>query len=85
MRKGNKMKAPSVQKNECTTVDSSSSVESSVLSNTSSEGNQSSGLTQSMSNLAVDHSDPRLQFHVDTVLFYPDKKDKLFKINVKSH
>ena len=72
---GNKMKASSVQNNECTTVDSSSLVENSALSDIFSEGNQSSGLTQSMSNLTVDDSDPRFQVPVDTVLFYPDKKD----------
>ena len=52
------MKASSVQNNECTTVDSSSFV----------EGNQSSGLTQSMSNLTVDDSDPRFQVPVDSAV-----------------
>ena len=84
-RNGNKMKASSVQNNECTTVDSSSFVENSVLSDTLSEGNQSFGLTQSMSNLTVDDSDPRFQVPVDTVLFYPDRKERLFKLTVKSH
>ena len=84
-RNGNKMKASSVHSYECTTVDSSSFVENSVLSDTLSEGKQSSGLTQSMSNLTVDDSDPRFQVPVDTVLFYPDRKDSLFKITVKSH
>ena len=28
---------------------------------------------------------PHFQVPVDTVLFYPGKKDKLFKINIKSH
>ena len=54
----NKMKAPSANNHECTTVDSSGFVEISVLSDTLSEGNQSSELTQSMSNLTVDDSDP---------------------------
>ena len=84
-RNGNKMKASSVQSNECTTVNSSSFVENSVLSDTLSEGNQSSGLTPSISNLTVDYSDPRFQVPVDTVLFYPDRKDSLFIITVKSH
>ena len=84
-RNGNKMKTSSVQSNVCKTVDSSSFVENSVLSDTLSEGNQSSGLTQSMSNLTVDDSDPRFQVPVDRVLFYPDRKDRQFKRTVKSH
>ena len=52
------MNASSVQNNECTTEGRSSFVESSVLSDTLSEGNETSGLTQSMSNLTADHSDP---------------------------
>ena len=84
-RNGNKMKASSVQSNEFTTIDSSSFVENSVLSDTLSEENQSSGLTQSMNNLTVDDSDPRFQVPVDTVLFYPDRKDRLFKLTVKSY
>ena len=57
-RKGDKMKASSVQNVSYTTVDSSCFCENSVLSDTLSEGNQSSGLTQSMSGLIVDDSDP---------------------------
>ena len=38
-----------------------------------------------MSNLTVDDSDARFQIPVDTVLFYPDRKDRLFEITVKSH
>ena len=60
-RKGDKKNASSVQNYECTTVDSSSFVEKSVLSDTLNEGNQSSGLTQSMSKLTVDDTDHR--FH----------------------
>ena len=60
-RTGNKMKASSVQNNECTTVDSSSFAKNSLLSDTLNEGNQSSGLIQSMSNLTADDFDPR--FH----------------------
>ena len=56
-----------------------------MLTDTLSEVNQSSGLTQSMSSLKVDDSDPRFQVSVDTVLFYYDKNDKLFKKTVKSH
>ena len=56
-----------------------------MLSDTLSNGNQSSGLTQSMSNLTVDDSDPRFQVPVDTVLFHPERDIKLFKITVKSH
>ena len=52
------MKASSLQINEYTTVGSSSFVENSLLSDTLSEGNQFSRLTQSMSNLTVDDSDP---------------------------
>ena len=69
------MKASSVQSDECTTADSSSFVENSVLSDTLSEGNQTFGLTQSMSNLTVDNSDPRFQVSVDI----------LFQINVTGH
>ena len=79
------MKASSVQTNECTTVVSSSFVENSVLSDTLREGNQSSGLTQSMSNLTVDDSDPLFQVPVNTVLLYHDRKDRLLKLTVKSH
>ena len=80
------METSSVQNNECTADGSSSFVESSVLSDTLSEGNQYSDLRQSMSILTVDdYSDPRFQVPVDTVRFYPDRKDKLFKITVKSH
>ena len=82
-RNGNKLKASSVQSNESTTVDSFSFVENSVLSDTLSEGNQSSGLTQSMSNLTVDDSDPRFQVPVDKVLFYSRRKNRLFKITEK--
>ena len=84
-RNGNKMKASPVQSNECTTADSSSFVENSVLSDTLNEGNQSSGLTQSMTNLTVDDSDPRFQVPVDTVLFHPDTKDRPFQLTVKNH
>ena len=79
------MKASSVQRIEYTTVDSSSFVENNVLSDTLRKGNQYTGLTQSMSNLTVDYSDPRSQVPVDTVLFYHDRKDTLFKLTVKSH
>ena len=66
---GNKMKASSVQSKECTTADNSSIDENSVLSDT----------------LTVDDSDPRFQIPADTVLLYPNRKDRLFKITVKSH
>ena len=61
-RNGNKMNASSVHSNECSTVDSYSFVEKSVLSDTFSEGNQSSGLTQSMSNLTVTTLTPVFKF-----------------------
>ena len=83
--KENKMNASSNQNNECTTVDSSSLVENNALSDTLCEGNQSTGITQSMSSLTVYDSDPGFQIPVDTVMFYPDKRDSLFKITVKNH
>ena len=58
MRKSNKMKASSVESNECSTVDSSGFAESSVLSETLSKGNQSSRLSQSMRHLTVAYSKP---------------------------
>ena len=38
-----------------------------------------------MSKLTVDKPDPRSQVPVDTVLFYPDRKEIMFKITVKSN
>ena len=61
-RNENKMKASSIQSNECTPVDSYSFVENIVLLDTLSEGNQSSGLTQPMSNLTFVNSDPVFKF-----------------------
>ena len=80
---GNKLKTYSIQINECTTVESSCVGENSVLSDFLSEGNQLSGLIESMSNFTVDDSETRFQVPVYTVLLYFDKKDKLFKITVK--
>ena len=77
-RKGNKMKVSSVPNNECT-INSSRFVESSVLSDNLSQGNQSSGLKQSLSNLTVDDSDPRFQVPVDAVLFILIEKTNCFK------
>ena len=69
-----KIKATSAENNECPTVDCSCVAESTVLRYTLSEGNQSSGLMQSMSKLIFDYSDFCCQFPVDTALFYPYKK-----------
>ena len=49
------------------------------------ETNTSSGLTQQIQNLTIDDFDLRFQVFANTTLFYPDKKDDLYKVVALDH
>ena len=49
------------------------------------ETNTPSGLTQQMQNLTIDNFDLRFRVSAHTTLFYPYKKDNLFKVCVLDH
>ena len=49
------------------------------------ETNTSSGLTQQMQNLTIDDFVLRFRVSAHTTLFYPDKKDNLYKVVVLDH